>query len=46
MSSAHEVVHLVVLVNDVALEIPQVERLALEREHGPLKSYFVMPTVY
>jgi hypothetical protein len=29
---AHEVVHLVVLVNDVALEVPHVERLALERE--------------
>ena len=34
MSSAHEMVHLVVLVNDVALEVPHVERLALEREDG------------
>jgi hypothetical protein len=31
---AHEIVHLVVLVNDVTLEVPHVERLALEREHG------------
>ena len=30
----HEVVHLVVLVHHVALEIPDVERLALEHEHG------------
>ena len=30
----HEVIHLVVLVHDVALEVPDVERLALEDEHG------------
>jgi len=29
---AHEIVHLVVLVNDVTLEVPHVERLARECE--------------
>ncbi len=31
---AHEVIHLVVLVNDVALQVPDIERFALEGEHG------------
>ena len=34
VQALHQVVHLVVLVHHVALEIPDVERLALEHEHG------------
>ena len=34
VEAAHEVVQLVVLVDDVALEVPDVERLALEDEDG------------
>ncbi len=33
VQAAHEVVHLVVLIDDVALEVPHVERLAFEDEH-------------
>ncbi len=35
VQAAHEVVHLVVLIDDVALEVPDVERLALEDEDRP-----------
>ena len=31
---AHEIVHFVVFINDVALEVPDVERFAFEHEHG------------
>ena len=34
VQAAHEVVHLVVFINDVALEVPDVERLAFEHENG------------
>src|SRR5262245_40146118 len=34
VQAAHEVVHLVVLVNDIAFEVPNVERLTLEHEDG------------
>jgi hypothetical protein len=32
VQAAHQVVHLVVAINDVALEVPDVERLAFEHE--------------
>ena len=34
VEAAHEVVHFVVLIDDVALEVPDVERLAFEDEDG------------
>ena len=33
VQTAHEIVHLVVFIDDVALEVPDIERLALEHEH-------------
>ena len=34
VEAAHQIVHLVVFIDDVALEIPNVERLAFEHENG------------
>ena len=34
VEAAHQVVHFIVLINDVALEIPDVERFAFEHENG------------
>src|SRR5437588_1417698 len=34
IEAAHQVVHLIVLVNDVAFEVPNVERLAFQNKDG------------
>ena len=34
IEATHQVIHLVIYINDVALEIPDVQRLALQHENG------------